>query len=329
MAQHTGDAQFLRKFYDTLYKINLDNAVAVYKNTPRQVRWLALSAVGIVILTVVLIQLAAVGVEAVQWANRTPLEQRLAPPYGLEMKIVPALDTARYPEHGVPIIEMAAYEEARRAIAAEMSAEITETTTAPLQEEAPAPSNGLLGRFTAAVDTALEEAEAAAEPVEVEVPEALILAEILPDFDESYFVAMPLLAGYTRSFIHDTPVHPSLNCLISVDEESNTGCGMTYPTVFMEAADYIHEETGNSARVIMAQYENVEQAQTAVSELLLHGARAGILGNYAIRTSQPVGYYFSSANGWINFTWIHDQWVYMASVKSLADLDALIPAFPF
>lgn len=326
MAYHsTGDKrddQVLRKFFDAVYEVTPDNVSSVYNRIPKRTKWMMVSMIAATVLVLILFQLSRVAVDAIQWANRTPLAVRLVAPYDVHLRAVPALDTALYPDREIRVVDSAALELER--VAAVEAARAALPVVEPVAEvvadtevAAEPPTEGVV--------------EPAVEAV-AEVPtidEAAIRASIQPEVDASYFLVLPSLLDLNRTYIYDNrTVHPAVGCVVVVEPAEELPCGLTHEPVFVEAADYTNANN-QTVRVAAVRYEEAAHAQDAIWELFNYSRTQGSLSNYALTLTQPVGYFYASARGWRTFTWIHNDWVFSVSARSMAEVESVVQSLPF
>lgn len=310
MAYHTTrdkrDDQFLRKAFDAAYEINSENILSVYTSIPKRTKWMIVSSIAALVLVVILFQLSRVAVDAVQWANRTTLSERLSAPYNLEQRSIPVLDTTPYQWRTIPTVDSAALEAQRRAA--------IEAAHAALPAVEPVTEG-------AADTTAAAEAPT--------IDEAAIRASIQPEVDASYFVVMPQLFGFNRTYIYDNvTVHPVMGCLVRPEPTTELPCGLTQQSTFVEAADYT-DLNNQVIRVAAVQYATTNQAQNTLLQLFRFSRDQGSMGNYAITLTQPIGYFFASAHGWRTLTWSHENWVFSVSAQSIAQVEAVVQSLPY
>jgi hypothetical protein len=339
----SNEEQFLRRAFDTAYEVTPENVRNTYVRIPRKVKWMIVSTLASLVLVIIAVQLTLAAVEAVQWANRPTLLERITDRYQLAQRPLPAVNsegTAFYP---LPYVDAAllraeralALEEARAAAdAAYMEAlaiALAEAEAAGTTAEA-VEAVADVAAVADAEDTAVE---AAPEPVVLVDPaafaidEAAIIASIMPEVDQSYFRIMPRFQGFTRTYVYDdNPTHPALTCLVIIDEFAGGGCEMTHYPTFVEAADYTDAEN-MVVRIAAAQYETPEQARESLNEMRSHSFETSRLGDYALADGLAVNYFYSIAGRWNTFVWSNGTWVYAITAQSLTQVEHIIRGFPY
>lgn len=360
--QHTTDDQFLRRMFDTLYDITPDKFVNFYRRIPKNIKRMILSMIVSAILIVIVFQLAQIGVEKVEWANRTPLNERVIAPYNVEGRTAPPLDISLFPDHEFIMIDGAALEAERAAAVEEVRAEAMlvaeeayEAAMAELEAQNPAavaePADVV--EEAAAVegaDAANAEGAEGAEAVPVEEPVVLtiedfmpaideegIRAAIQPEVDDAYFLLMPNFLDYTRTYVYDNvELHPVMNCMTgsaAATPDAETGeltlpCGLAAAPAFAEGADYVNAD-GAMVRIMAMKYESAEEAQEAMKDFQRYSQRLGGMGNYAITNIRPVSYFFAMTNKWRVYTWSSGEWIYSVSTDTLLRLESIVRGFPY
>jgi hypothetical protein len=301
------DDQFLRRTLDAIYDLDFGSVKHAWNQIPRRTKWLTFASVGVIILVYIALQAASAGIEAYQWSNRTPLQQRLTAPYDLAYKPMPVIDLNAM-EVIVPFVDSAALNQARTQAldAARNAAQVSTDTT---------------------VESAEVSADTAAQaPV---IDEAAIIASVQPEVDQAYFTSIPTLDGYTRYYVYNNvATHPTMGCLIAFDWNAVNACAMTNEPMSVQAADFI-DASNQTIRMTVASYETADHAATSMTELFDHSNAVGQIGNYSLVSSEPVSYYYSASQGWWMFTWSKGNYVMSVSGASLAQLEDVIAKLPY
>lgn len=98
--QHThGDDQLLRRAFDALYDFDIQNVIHAFDRLDRRTRWYLFSAVGVLMLVLVVTQLGKGISTAIHNANLPTAYETLQAPYNLGDNLI-QLDTAALPTLG-------------------------------------------------------------------------------------------------------------------------------------------------------------------------------------------------------------------------------------
>jgi hypothetical protein len=337
-ARYAGDEQFLRRAFDTAYQVTPENFRNFIGNMPRRVKWMIVTTLAALVLVLVLLQLTRVGIQAIEWANRPPLMERILAPYDLEARLTPNVAAGSLELAPIPFVDSAALAE-RRALAleeawaaaeaeAEQAAALAvaeaEAQEAVVEEQAVADGAALTDGETAG---AAEEAAPAA--LEVTIDEEAVLASIQPEVDPAYFVVLPALENYARTYVYDNiTTHPAQSCLVVLGEADEGGCQLSYQPHYIEAADYTDGQN-RVVRLVVARFESPAEARESMVEMHEEAWTTGSLGNYALVEGLQVNYFFAQVRGWQNFTWSNGSWVYSVSAPSFSQLEAFINKLAF
>ena len=351
----------LRKFFDALYEITPDSIVEWYRNMPRRMKIMLGSLLVATIFAIAITVLARIAVDAYLWETRTPLEERLVAPYEIEGRSVPIVNVEALANRPIPKVDGAAIEiERQEAVNAAIQEQLTEfeaglptaePTVPPTETPVPTPTpeptatpEPVEGEATDEAvpdeptpdESANNQEEPTAEPTALafmpDIDEPGIRFAIQPATDPGYFVVMPELTGYVLTYIYDNlTTHPATDCLVSkysVTGDETDRCRLTHDVNFIEAADY-NDVDGNSIRVITAEMGSSRQARETLAEIQRYARRVGGMGNYAVGSTRPVGYFYANANGWNLFGWSNGNWVYMFASNSTETIDGIMPFMPF
>ena len=355
-AKHSTD-QTLRKAFDTAYETP-STLKRLYNAVPKRVKIVSIAVMLAAVTFVLFINLGFDIAERIEWANRPSFEQRREPPYGLADRSTPQIDMTLVGGRGIPVISVTDYEAIRQEmIEAELLAmgytlpveeEVAEPAAEPATADTPADASAPVDAPADAapvdgetVDPAAAEAEAVIEEApapalpEIVIPESQILAvayqrHLAPlNFDDRYFsVLPPTVDTYQRGFTLDSMLHPTINCLYMVDEETGTGCGMTYAPMFIEVGEYLSVD-GERYRIVAQAYPTNEEAQVAMSEVLERSRGAGQVGDFAVLRSDRTNFMYAFANDNAAFAWRQMNWVYMVTGPKFSGMEAIVEALPF
>ncbi len=345
----------LRKFFDALYEITPDRISQYYRNIPRRIKILLGSLIVATIVAILITVLARIAVDAYLWETRTPLEERLIAPFNIEGRSVPIVNVDALSGRPIPTVDGMAIEIERQAavdaVIAEQLAEFEaglptaeptiETTATPVPTVTPEQVEGEVTDEVALNEATPDEAsnnepELTAEPTTLafipDIDEAGIRFAIQPATDMGYFVVMPELTGYALTYMYDNvATHPATDCLISkysVGDDEADRCGLTYDVNFIEVADY-NDIDGSSIRLITAEMGSPQQARDTLGEIQRYARQIGSMGNFAVGSTRPVGYFFANADGWNLFSWSNGNWVYLFASNSRDVIDSIMPFMPF
>lgn len=86
--------EFLRRTFDFIYSIDLRELRRAFNRIDSRTRWLLITIAASAVLLLVVLQFTKAAIQAVEWANRPSLQDRLAAPYDLEARPVPQLPEA-------------------------------------------------------------------------------------------------------------------------------------------------------------------------------------------------------------------------------------------
>jgi hypothetical protein len=340
-ARYAGDEQFLRRAFDTAYQVTPENFRNFIGSIPRRVKWMIVTTLAALVLVLVLLQLTRVGIQAIEWVNRPPLMERIQAPYDLEARLTPNVAVDSLELAPIPFVDSAALAE-KRALALEeawAAAEAEDEQAAALvAAEAEAQEAVVEGQAVAdgealtdgEIAGAAEEAAPAA--LEVTIDEEAILASIQPEVDPAYFVVLPALENYARTYVYDNiTTHPAQSCLVILGEPTEAdegGCQLSYQPRYIEAADYTDGQN-HIVRLVVARFESPAEARESMVEMHEQAWTTGSLGNYALVEGLQVNYFFAQVRGWQNFTWSNGSWVYSIAAPSFSQLEAFIGKLTF
>ncbi len=88
------------------------------------------------------------------------------------------------------------------------------------------------------------------------------------------------------------------------------------------AGHYFNDDT--EVKITVAQFINHTEARNAAVTMFDYARSVGGVGDHVLGVSQPMGYFYSSTGGWINFVWFDAKTVYSVSTHSWRDLDDVI-----
>lgn len=85
--------EFLRRTFDFIYSIDLREMRRSFNRIDSRTRWLIITIAASAVLLLVALQFTKAAIQAVEWANRPSLQDRLAAPYDLEARALPQIIT--------------------------------------------------------------------------------------------------------------------------------------------------------------------------------------------------------------------------------------------
>lgn len=83
--------EFLRRTFDFIYSIDLQDIRQSFNRIDRRTRWLIVSIAASALLLWVVLQFTQVAIQSIEWANRPSLQDRLAAPYNLDARTIPQI----------------------------------------------------------------------------------------------------------------------------------------------------------------------------------------------------------------------------------------------
>jgi hypothetical protein len=300
------DDQFLRRMFDFLYSVNLDDVRRAVNRIDRRTRWAIIILIASVILIWAFLKLTQKGIEAIEVANQPSLEERVMPPYDLESRPVPLMDI-----------------EALKVVIADATATAALIPTAtPTMTPTPTltPTPMLEGT-----------AEVTAEVI-IEIPTATITPTSIPDNlteEEAKYTILPLTVGNYHLQRKTQP--PSLleTCLLSTaSEDIESDCNITTTAEYAGLNTY-RDNKGHLVEVTIAQFATQEDAAQSLLDLFRYSRSIGRIGNYAMLSSRTVGYYYSSTRERFSFSWSNGAWVYSVSSSRFDSMEDMVKKFPY
>lgn len=304
------DEQFFRRFFDTLYDFRWQDVVAYWQDIPRRTRWIGITSLATLILVWVSLQLLSGVMAMAREAAMPSLEERMASPYALEMRLPPQLGVTQFITPAQAGYSATAFE-------------ATDTNLAyacMIYGAGEACNEGQLYPYTTYheayyfvdVNTAIFQEQ-------IDMYEAqLALYQTAYAEEEARLIEVAMADALAQAEIAGTEI------VINPDD-------LEIPPVVIDMVEPIMPDVDllPEIRVVMMQFDTDASAQVAIETLFDTSRSVGNVGNFVLSPDMPVNYYYGISDGWRSFTWAHDNWVYTVSSTSYTTMETVVENFPY
>jgi len=304
------DEQFFRKFFDRFYDFRWQDVVAYWQDIPRRTRWIFITSLATLVLMWISLQLIS-GVMAMSREAAIPsLQERMASPYALEMRLLPQLGVTQF-IMPVQVGYNATAFEASDANPA-YACMIYGAGEACNEEQLYPYTTYHEAYYFADVNTAIFQEQ-------IDAYEAqLALYETAYAEEEARLVEIAMAEALVQAESTGTEI------VINPDDLEIPPVVIDMVEPMMSDVDLLPE-----IRIVMMQFDTDASAHAAIDTLFDTSRSVGNVGNFVLSPDMPVNYYYGIDDGWRSFTWARDNWVYTVSSTSYTTMETVVGNFPY